>query len=118
MHVEADVALGPEARVAGVHAHPDTHLGALRPRFGRQRALRGQGGGDGAGRRGKGDEEGIALGPDLDATLRGEGRPEELLVARKDRRPSLAVRLEEPGRPLDVGEQERDGTGQQLGHRC
>ena len=112
MDVEADVALGPDARLAGVHAHSDAYLGVVGPRLRGQRALRGDGGGERAGRGGKGDEEGIALGPDLDAAVRRECGPKKLLVACKDRRPSLAVRLEQPGRALDVGEQEGDRPGQ------
>ena len=116
VNVESDVPLGAEAGLAGVHAHPDPDLDVVRPRLAGERALRGNGGRDRSGRRWKGDEEGVPLGPHLDATLRLEGRPQQLLVSSEDRRPSLALRLEQPGRPLDVGEQERDGTGQQLGH--
>ena len=57
VNMESDVALGAEAGIAGVHAHPDPDLGVVRPRLAGERALGGQGGRDRAGRRREGDEE-------------------------------------------------------------
>ncbi len=117
MNVDSDVGLGRDLRLAGVEADADADIGVRRPWLGREGSLRGGGGGDGSGRGRERDEERVALGPELLPALGSEGGPHQLLVARQYRRPTVAEVLEETGRPLDVAEQERDGTGEQLRHR-
>ena len=92
-------------------ADPDADRDAVRPRLVGQGALGDDRGPDRARGGREHDEERIAGRALLAAALGLEGRPEELAVALAER--GVAVRpdaLFEPTRPLDVGEQERDGA--------
>jgi hypothetical protein len=117
MHMEADISVRADAGLAGVETHADPHRDVGRPWLGGEPALRGRGGGHRPGSGGEGDEERVPLGADLHAVLGGEGRPQDLLVASEDGRPAVALLLEETGRPFDIGEEERDRSGEKLGHR-
>jgi hypothetical protein len=59
-------------------------------------------------------EEGIALGLDLEPATRRDGLPDQHPVAIEQRGPGgRAQGLGQPGRALDIGEQEGDGAGRQ-----
>jgi hypothetical protein len=101
--VAADVALGRQVRRPGVDAHP--HADGT----GREGLLALPRGVDRALGRPEGDKERIALVVDLDAAVARAGVAQDPPVLRE----GISVRrrtqlVEEPGRSLDVGEQERD----------
>jgi hypothetical protein len=81
-----------------------------------QRALRIDGGGDRIARAGEREEERVALRVDLRAAPLTEALADETPVVAGDVSVSLVAELlEELGRALDVGEDERDGAaGQEL----
>jgi hypothetical protein len=71
--------------------------------------------GEGVAGAAEGDEERVALRVDLLAPVRGEDLPQQpLLVGQQFAVPSPAELLEQPGRALDVREQEGDGAAQTL----
>ena len=109
VHIVADVGpVGIELAHAGVEAHPHPDRGAVRPRLRRQRALHVGHRRDGRARVLERREEAVPLDLVLDPAVRGQGRADDLPVPRKDRPPrGRAEALDEPRRPLDVGEQER-----------
>ena len=103
VHVLADVALLGEAGRSRVQtdAHPDRPAASpsVISARGRERPRRGR----------EGEEEGVALRVHLDAALRRAGRAHDPPVLGE----RLVVRLvpelvQQPGRALDVGEEERD----------
>jgi len=62
------------------------------------------------------DEERVALGPNLDAVVGGQRRPDQRAVALEERAPrGRPEGVDEAGRPLDVREQEGDLTRERLG---
>ena len=64
----------------------------------------------------EGDEERVALRVDLDAAVRGEGRAQCTTVLGQRLRVRLRPeRVKQPRRALDVGEEERDRAGRELG---
>ncbi len=109
--VDSDVALVRDGRRPGVQADPDANRAAA------QLVGAGEGGGGGAVRGRKGDEERVALGIDLDAVVSGEGGAERAPVLRERvgvrGRPE---RVQEPRRALDVREQERHRPAGQVPH--
>ena len=112
VHVDADVTLSSQDRLAGMDAHPHAD------RLGRQRVL-------GLARReqrlprvGEGDEEGVALRVDLDPAVRRERRSQRApVLSQRVCVPLGAQLVQQRGRALDVGEQERDGAGRQIAHQ-
>ena len=58
----------------------------------------------------KSDEEGVALSVDLVAPMGHERSTKEAPMIGENLRIALAQLLDEPCRPLDVGEEERDGA--------
>ena len=115
--VEADVGLRRQAGLAGVEADADAHLLVFRPCLGRQRPLSVGRRRDRGRCRREGGEERVALGADLVAAARLEGGSQQLAMAFEDGGPSLSAGAKQARRPLDVAEEERDGAGEQLGHR-
>ena len=110
VHVEADVPLLGQPRLARVQPHPhaDRPVG--------QRALAVSGSGDGVRRAGEGDEERITLRVDLDALVLGKRRAESppMLVQRL---PVVVAELvQQPRRALHVREQQRHDTGREIAH--
>ena len=99
--------------LAGVEAHR-TRTGGRGTVVGGELPLGGDDRPDGPGRAAE-REEGVAVGADLDPAACGDG-PDDRRVPVEDRRVPVAERLEEAGRALDVGEQERHGPGRQVGH--
>ena len=109
MHVEPHVSLvGPE-RLTRVQPHPHPH------RATRKRDLRLRGGRHCIGRTRESDEEGVALRVDLDPLVPLPSVAQSTAVLGKHLRIPVAQLLEQPRRPLDVGEEERHRPGRKLG---
>ena len=98
VHVEADVSLLGQPRLAGVQPHPH----AYRPVG--QRALAVRGGGDGVRRAGEGDEECVTLRVDFDALVVGKRRAESPPVLVQRLPVVVAELVQQPRRALDVRE--------------
>ena len=112
---EADVPFAADGRLAGVDAHPHPQLLAAGPVMGGKLALPVEGSSDGILGAPEGREERVALRVDLRAVVVGESRPDDPLMVGEDGRVFLAQLLQQPSRPLDVGEEEGDGAGRPLG---
>ena len=99
MNVDSDVSLRRDGRLAGVQPHPDADRAGVEP------VAAGEGGRDGLCGGREGDEERVALGVDLDAAVCGEDRPQDPSVLGQRFRVAVgAESVQEPRRPLDVGE--------------
>ncbi len=112
--IHAHVAGRRDDRFARVETHPNADGHPTRPDVSGQCSLGVGGAGDrllGAGERG---EERVALGVHLVTMPALEQRSQELALVLKDLCVLAAQAVEETGRPLDVGEQERHGAS---GHR-
>ncbi len=108
--VHADIPLGRQRRLAGVDAHAHAHPP------GRERPLCFSGRRHGAAGRLEGDEEGIALGAELDAAVVVDRLAQyPVMLCEQDvvGGPEL---VQQPCRTLDVGEEECDGSGRKLAH--
>src|SRR5262249_13784407 len=109
--IEAEIALLSDLRLARMEPHPHLHLFAFRPLVVVQRTLRVDRGRHGVARPREREEERGALGVDLGAAARAEGLAHEVPVVARDAPVALVPELlQEPGRALDVGEDERDGA--------
>ena len=111
----AVVAFAAEHDLTGVDGHPHPQRGSLRPRFGLQRLLGVEGGGDGVRRSLEGGQHRIALAL-LDRahpTMGGDGLIEQGVEASDRRRHHLGSALPGRGGRLDIGEQERHRAGGQ-----
>ena len=62
------------------------------------------------------DEERVSLRIDLVAAVGGESGSKQALVIGQHVAIAIAELLDEPRRPLDVGEEKRDRAGRHLGH--
>ena len=90
---------------------PDTHVGAIRPGMGGERALDGDSRRDGVGGAAEGDEEGVALCVDLLTPMPGERFAQQpLLVGEQFAVAGAAKLFQQAGGALDVREQEGDGA--------
>ena len=106
VHILADVAVLGHLRRSGVQADANAHPAAGEGGVGGGRCLRGTCGS------GESDEEGIALRVHLDPCRRSEGATEQHAMLLEFRRVDLRPeRVQEPGRALDVREQERHRSG-------
>src|SRR5439155_26227056 len=110
VHVEAHIPLVRHERLAGVEAYADADRAAV------ERPLAFGGGRESVFRARKSDEEGVALGVDLDAAVAGEGLPEDAPVLRQRVGVGVAELVQQACRALDVGEEEGDGAGRELAH--
>ena len=97
------------------HAH--THLGAVRPGMLGKGTLSGDCGRDRILGPYEGHEERVALRIDLVAPVRGESLAQEDLVIPENVAVAVAQLLQEPSRPLDVGEEKSDSADGKLVHR-
>ena len=109
-----DVVVAAQRAEPRVDAHPDADFRAVGPRRRVQGALRVDGRRDRRGCLGEQLEEGIALRPTLDPGVPRERVAEDGVVPLEELgiggRPEV---LDEPGRPLDVREQEGDRAGRE-----
>ena len=109
VNVDPDVALAGNGRRARVQSH------ANRDRPGPELVLRGARGVSRAGRRRERDEEGVALGVDLDTAVCGEGVSQESSMLGECLRVRIRTEsVQQARRALDVGEEERDGAGREV----
>ena len=108
MHVEPDVAFVGAKRLPRMQPHPHPH------RAGCKRVLRVAGGRHCIGGTPECDEEGIALGVDLDPLMPPPRLPQRTAVLGKHLCITVAQLPEQPRRPLDVGEEERHRPGRKL----
>jgi hypothetical protein len=114
MDVDADVAVVAERGRAGVQADPGAHGGG--PVVAAEAALRV---GRRRGRRVRCREDGeelVAAGVDLVSLGAGDRLPKEAADVGQHVLPLVAQVPRQPGRSLDVGEEERDGAGRELAH--
>jgi hypothetical protein len=118
VHAEPDVAVLAVRRLAGMDAHPDAQLSAVGPFVLRERSLAVDGCGYGVLGAPEGDEERIALRVDLVAPMGLERLTEESLVLCQRLPVVPAEPLQQARRPLDVREEEGDGSGGPLAGRC
>ncbi len=117
--VETEVALLADVRLARVEPHAYEHLAPARPFVVVECPLRVDRRGDCVARPREREEEGVALRIDLGAAVRAERLPHEPAVIGRDAPVGLVAEfLQQTRRPLDVGEDERDRTAGQLGHRA
>ena len=110
VHVEADVPLLRQARLARMQPHPN----ADRPVGQRPLAVGGRG--DGVRGAAEGDEERVTLRVDLDAFVVGKGGAESPPMLVERLRVIVAELVQQPSRPLDVGEQQRHDTSREIAH--
>jgi hypothetical protein len=116
MNIDAHVVVVGDQGLARVHAHPHANGGAVRPRMAHERVLRLGRCRDGVARIVEGDEEAIALRIHLNAPVSRERFPQKPPVVTEHVRVPVAELVEQPCRPLDVGEEEGDSAGRKLGH--
>ncbi len=116
MDGEPGVATARCSRLARVQAHANLDLHAFRPGVRRDRELALDSRQECISRTREGDEEGVALGIDLVASVRFECRAQQALVLLEHAAVALPQQLDEPCRPFDVGEEEGDGSARQVGH--
>jgi len=105
-----------KSRLAGVEAHANPNRSTVGPGLGGKRALRRNRRGDCVTRAWEGDEECVALRVDLVALELGERLAQQTCVRREGVVVTLAEALEQPRRPLDVGEEERHRSGRAVHH--
>jgi hypothetical protein len=111
MDVDADVVTADDERLARVQAHAHADGGAVRPGVRGERLLGGYGRSQPGDRVREGDEEAVALRVDLAPAVPVEGVPQQPTVFRQDLGILVAEIVEQPGRALDVREEERDNAG-------
>ena len=114
MDVDAHVAVLAERRRAGVQADPDAHgcrpVVAAKPPLGVGGRRRGCGG------RHEDGEQLVSAAVDLVTRRCTDGVPQEAADVREDCLPLVAELTGEPGRALDVREQEGDGAARERCH--
>ncbi len=118
MDLDPDVAAPFEPGLAGMDRHPDPDLRAVGPQVRGHGSLHVESAADRIGRVRERREERVALGVDLDPVPALDGGSDDPPMVEQD--PGVGVIPElgqEPGRALDVGEQERDRPARKL-ERC
>ena len=110
MDIDPYVALFRDKGLAGVqpHPHPDW---AVSKRIAGCRGSRERVGG-----LRKGDEESVTLSVHLDTAVPRKRVTQGAPVLGQRTRILITELLQQPSRALDIGEEERDGAGRQLGH--
>jgi hypothetical protein len=110
VHVDPDVALVGDDRLAGVEPHADADRSVS------QRRLRGGGGRDRVGCARERDEERVSLGVHLDAAVSRKRFAQHAAMLAQQIRVPLAVLVQQPSRSLDVGEEKGDGSAGKVAH--
>ena len=95
------------------HAYPQLTFG---PVVGEERLLGLLGGREPFARIGEDDEEAVALRVDLEAAVPKEGCSQQPAMLRQHLRVLIPERAQEPSRPFDVGEEERDAARRKIRH--
>src|SRR5947209_18989619 len=101
---------------AGVHGHPDTHLVALRPWLSVEAVLGRHCSDECVWSPGEGSTKSIAYRLEYASTVRSDGFPHDGIVAGECLRHRTLVRFPALGAALDVGKEERYGSGGKLPH--
>jgi hypothetical protein len=111
VHIDAHVAFARDERLPGMHPHSHTNRTDLESflTFGRSSNR--------IARTRKRNEERITLRVDLEASVPNEHLPEHTPVLGQRLRVPVAEFVQQPRRPLDVGEDERHRSCWQLRHR-
>ncbi len=109
--VHPHVARALDHRLAGVECHSHAKRDALRPVVRRDRPLRLDGAAERVDRARERDEEGVALGIDLEPVPLLERGAQHLTLLGEQIRVFLPEAFQQPRRALDVGEQECDRAG-------
>ena len=116
VHVDPDVALLADDRLAGVDAHPHADVFAVGPVVRRERALGRDGRGDRVAGTLEGIEEGVALRVELAPAARVEGVTDDRAMGAERLRVAVVEPLEQLRRAFDVGEDEGDRAGVERAH--
>jgi hypothetical protein len=116
MHPEPDVPLVSDGGLSRVQAHAHTHLLALGPVVLCQSALSHYGSAESRVCAREGEEERVTLRVDLAPFARVYRFPQNAPMVGEDVAIPLPELLQQPGRSLDVREQEGDGPTWELGH--
>src|SRR5581483_1385922 len=118
-HVEPEIPLVADLRLAGVQPHAHAHRAAARPLMVAQRPLRIDRRRDRVARTREREEERVPLRVDLRTAVRAERLAHDPPVV-GGHAPVLDVaeRLQQLGRPFDVGEHEGHRAAWELGHRA
>lgn len=114
--VEPQVDAALDGGLARMQPHAHTNLRLLRPRVGRDHPLGGNGGLDAVLRPLEGSEQLIGTTVDLVAASVRHGPSEQPPELVQDAAVTVPQLLHEPGRPLDVREEQGHGPARQLGH--
>ena len=113
--VDPEVVVTPERAFAGVHADPDSDLRSVGPRIRREPFLGLRRRERRAGRRAEDGEERVAFGADLDpAPLVDRRAHDGTVLVLQPPVGFVTERVQQPGRTLDIGEEERHGPGRQV----
>ena len=115
-HVDAEVALATDSWLTCVQAHAHANRLAVGPLVHGVRALRFDGCRDGVASPREREEERIALRVDLDTAARRKALAHQPAMAGQDLAVLVSERFEQARRPLDVAEDERDGSARQSSH--
>ena len=113
VHIDPDVGVADQLRLAGVKPHPHPQLGALR----RQRQLRCDRRREAVGCAREAGQELVRAAVDLAARVRRDRVPQDLAVPVQRVLVSGTQLLDEQRRPFDVGEEECDGSAGKVLHR-
>jgi hypothetical protein len=117
LNAQAGVVRLVDVGLAGVQPHAHPQLRPARPALSGERELSGRRRGDRVPRPPKGDEHGVPRGPELVPSVVLERGAQDLpMVSERLDVPATQL-LEQPGRTLDVGEQEGDGPAGELDRR-
>jgi hypothetical protein len=113
VNVETHVAVLGSRRLTRVGAHANSHHHAAWPRVTRERALSAHGGEQPGSRRRKRGEDAVADRIDLDAVLLRDRPADQLSMGREHARVAVSERVQQPCRPFDVAQQQRDRATRQ-----
>jgi hypothetical protein len=114
--VDPDVVIAAEDSLPCVKPHPYPKFHTLGPIVSTQVALRTNRTPNGIDGASKGRKERVTLGPNNVPIIGLEGGSDDLSVSILHGSVFLAQRMQKPGGPLDVGEQERDRSSWQRRH--
>ena len=115
--VEPEVALFPEGGFAGMQTHSNLDLGFSRPALGAEPQLSCEGATHAVTCPRKREEQGVALSVDFGSSGIGRRLTNDTAMLRNELPVTIAELLKQPGRALDVAEEEGDGADRETCHR-
>jgi len=116
VHAQPDVVVSAKRRLTRVHPHPDPYRSTFGPRRIRQRTLGLHRCPNSLRRLDENRKEGVSLGRELSAMGVANGVPENHVVTFEDWRVAIPQRGGETSAPLNIREQERDGSRGKISH--